>query len=283
MQPVDRRSACRPPRTGGSPRRRRNRLTAWAGSSAAVRWARLIRSMDWSPTPLGPIERGRRACAPRSACASPPTFPSRWLGPAARPDLQRRLLADLRRQASRLDGPGLQRVLGLGVAGHRRGVRARPARRDLLPRKPADVPRPQWLPRGDLLHLLVQPHPRRDRRASAAVPPGDRDHRPDAERAAHAGAARSRRARGSGAERRGGVRAHRRDARRLRLRVPFVLFYLVDEDCARRAFACTTGLAPGTAASPLAVDLGAPGDSGWPLSRVLEQRRPEHAGQPDQR
>src|SRR5207249_5325882 len=76
------------------------------------------------------------------------------LGTQTRPDLQRRLLADLRREASALGRSGLQRMLGLGLAGHRRGIRAGARGPDLLPRKPADVPGPQRLSRGDVLHLL---------------------------------------------------------------------------------------------------------------------------------
>ena len=61
------------------------------------------------------------------------------LGAAAHPDLQRRLLAHLRGQASDLDGAGFQRMLGLGVSGDRRRLPQRPGRHDGFPRRPADV------------------------------------------------------------------------------------------------------------------------------------------------
>jgi PAS domain S-box-containing protein len=57
--------------------------------------------------------------------------------------------------------------------------------------------------------------------------------------------------------------------------LPFVLLYLVDEDGARARLAGVTGLEPGTAQSPLNVDLRALEGSGWPLARVMAQRRPE--------
>src|SRR5919108_6506366 len=62
------------------------------------------------------------------------------------------------------------------MARHWGDLCARARGRDALPGEPADVPRPPWVPRGDVLHLLIQPHPRRDGRRWRAVPPRDRDH-----------------------------------------------------------------------------------------------------------
>ena len=98
--------------------------------------------------------------------------------------------------------------------------------RDVVPREPADVPGPQRLPRGDVLHVLVQPDPRRVGRRRRPVPPGHRDDRQDAERAAHAPLARPRRTDGQVA-----LGSTRRCARALdrwaadELDLPFVLFY----------------------------------------------------------
>jgi PAS domain S-box-containing protein len=57
--------------------------------------------------------------------------------------------------------------------------------------------------------------------------------------------------------------------------LPFVLLYLVDQNGARARLAGASGLEPGSAASPLEVELCALGDSGWPLGRVIAQRRLE--------
>ncbi len=56
--------------------------------------------------------------------------------------------------------------------------------------------------------------------------------------------------------------------------LPFVLLYLVDESGARVRLANATGLEPGTALSPIDAELGALDDSSWPLARVVAQRRP---------
>ena len=57
--------------------------------------------------------------------------------------------------------------------------------------------------------------------------------------------------------------------------LPFVLLYLVDQNGARARLVGAAGLEPGSAASPLEVELCALGDSGWPLGRVIAQRRLE--------
>ncbi len=143
------------------------------------------------------------------------------LGTQARSDLQRRLLADLRREAPALGRSGLQRMLGLGLACHRRGIRAGAWGPDLVPRKSADVPGPQRLSRGDVLHLLVQSHSGRDGQGRGALPPGDRDHRQDARRAAHARTARPRCPRRQGAIARGGIHARRSEPLGVRARSAF--------------------------------------------------------------
>src|SRR5215218_10942801 len=82
------------------------------------------------------------------------------LGPGPDPDLQRRLLANLWRQASAIDGSGLQGVLVLRLAGDWRGVRTGRRRAGRLPREQPHVPRPVRLPGGNLLHVLLQPDSR---------------------------------------------------------------------------------------------------------------------------
>ncbi len=55
--------------------------------------------------------------------------------------------------------------------------------------------------------------------------------------------------------------------------LPFTLLYLFEEDGARARLACSTGIKPGTSASPEVIEVGsvvAP----WPAARILEQAEP---------
>ncbi len=228
----------------------RTRARHWLGAGGEM--GKLIRSMDWSRTPLGPIESWPQSLRTTVELVRGVELPDlARLGSRARPDLQRRLLADLRRQAPDLDGAGFQRVLGVGLARDRRGVRARARGRDVVPREPAHVPRPQRLPRGDVLHLLVQPHPRRNRRGRRSLSPGHRDHDQDAERAAHAHAcaiwprapARRTRPRKRSRSR---CRRWRRRSSTCRSRCSISS----TPAARRRAWAPSTGFAPGPPASP---------------------------------
>ena len=158
-----------------------------AGSAEEARWA----SWSWPRTGharrLARSSRGRRACARPSASAWRRTSRSPSPGGPAHADLQRRLLADLRRQAPRLDGPGLLGVLGVGVAGHRRVVRARAARARPRSSRTSGC---SWTGNGYLeeTFFTFSFSPIRDEigRRRRPVPPGDRDDRQDAERAPHA-------------------------------------------------------------------------------------------------
>ena len=156
----------------------------------------LIRSKDWSQTALGPIDAVAREPAHDGLADARLLVPDqRDLGPGRGADLEQGLLARLRREAPARVRQRLPRVLGLRVAGDRRRVRDGPQRRDGVPREPADVPGPQRLPRGDLVHVLAEPDPRRDGRGRRPVPPGRRDDRAHARGPAHARAARPRRLR----------------------------------------------------------------------------------------
>jgi PAS domain S-box-containing protein len=57
------------------------------------------------------------------------------------------------------------------------------------------------------------------------------------------------------------LRGHDRD-------IPFVLFYLIDEDGRMARLAGAAGIPTGEEASPLVVDLGEPQEIGWPLAAV---------------
>lgn len=84
---------------------------------------KLVRSMDWSKTPLGEIGSWPQSLRTTVSLRLSSNFPiSLAWGPKIRPDLQRRVLADLRSEAPAIDGAGLQRMLGLSVAGDRRCV-----------------------------------------------------------------------------------------------------------------------------------------------------------------
>jgi PAS domain S-box-containing protein len=50
--------------------------------------------------------------------------------------------------------------------------------------------------------------------------------------------------------------------------IPFALVYLLDDQDEHMHLAAQVGLEPGTPASPLTVDVGEPDDAGWPLARV---------------
>ena len=54
--------------------------------------------------------------------------------------------------------------------------------------------------------------------------------------------------------------------------IPFALVYLLDDDGKQLRLAGHAGLEPGTPASPLAVDVDAADDAGWPLARVVARR-----------
>ncbi|HLH26798.1 MAG TPA: hypothetical protein VK066_30095 [Chloroflexota bacterium] len=56
------------------------------------------------------------------------------------------------------------------------------------------------------------------------------------------------------------------------LDVSFALLYLLDADGKQAHLAATAGLAPGTLASPVAVDLGAPPTVCWPLTEAVRDR-----------
>jgi hypothetical protein len=140
------------------------------------------------------------------------------LGPGQQPDLQRRLPGGVRRGAPARPGRGLHRDLEVGLAGDRGAVRAGARGPHLLPREPAHVPAAQRLSRGDLLHLLAQPHPRRERRDRRPLSSRHRDHGDDAGRAAHAPAARPQRPHGRGAHDRRGLPSRHRHDRRARVR-----------------------------------------------------------------
>ncbi len=53
------------------------------------------------------------------------------------------------------------------------------------------------------------------------------------------------------------------------LDLPFLLFYLFDDEGRTARLVAQTGLAPGLAASPLTVDLATAGNAAWPLEQVL--------------
>src|SRR5437867_7813809 len=98
---------------------------AWLGGLAGRR----RRDGEAGPVDgLGQDSPGRHfalAAEPADDCQPLPglQFPDlSGLGAKTHSDLQRRLLADLRREAPEFDGPVLQRMLGLGLAGHRRGA-----------------------------------------------------------------------------------------------------------------------------------------------------------------
>jgi signal transduction histidine kinase/CheY-like chemotaxis protein len=57
--------------------------------------------------------------------------------------------------------------------------------------------------------------------------------------------------------------------------VPFALIYLLDEPGQCLRLTAQTGLEPGTAASPLSVEVQRADDTGWPLSQVTQRQRPE--------
>ncbi|HEY2206137.1 MAG TPA: SpoIIE family protein phosphatase [Pseudonocardia sp.] len=60
------------------------------------------------------------------------------------------------------------------------------------------------------------------------------------------------------------------------LDVPFALLYLLGEDGRRATLVASTGLEPGTAASPATLDLAEPGvspDGGWPIARAARDRQ----------
>ena len=108
------------------------------------------------------------------------------VGTGARDDLQRRLPPDARRVQApagprRPGSGGVDRDLGR----HRADARAGDGRgrRHLVGRRAAH-PRPQRLPRGVLLHVLLQPDHRRVRRCRGRVLRGHRDDRAGRRRAA---------------------------------------------------------------------------------------------------
>jgi signal transduction histidine kinase/CheY-like chemotaxis protein len=57
--------------------------------------------------------------------------------------------------------------------------------------------------------------------------------------------------------------------------VPFALIYLVDEAAQCLQLTAQSGLPAGTSASPSSVDLQRTDDAGWPLARVARRERPE--------
>ena len=57
--------------------------------------------------------------------------------------------------------------------------------------------------------------------------------------------------------------------------MPFTLVYLLDNAGERLHLAGHAGLAPGTEASPVIVDMTGPDEAGWPLARVATHRRSE--------
>ena len=67
----------------------------WIAYPAAARWAPDA-GLDWSATPVGPVEAGRRASRPPSASCSPPASRCSSGGATADQFLQRRLRADPR-------------------------------------------------------------------------------------------------------------------------------------------------------------------------------------------
>ena len=174
----------------------------------------LMRSIDWSKTPLGPVERLVAGAADdgRSAAAQP-VPDAALVGARVRPALQRRLPADPGRQAPEVDGPAGRGMLGGDLAHHRADDRgAVPRRAGDLERRPRPADRPQGVPRGDALQGRLQPGPRRDRAADRhrrRARDRGRDDGGRVRRAPAAHAARAGRARG---------RAPRRPSRRARRR-----------------------------------------------------------------
>ena len=151
-----------------------------------------ILARDWSATALGPISSWPQSLRTTVSLCLASNFPINIIwGPAAHPDLQRRLPRRLRRKAPGVRWAWTTRecwasawpVIGQPFERALRG-------RDLLPGKPAHVLAPQWLPGRDLLHLFAQPHPRRKRRHRRPVPPGHGNHGDHAGRAPHPRAAR---------------------------------------------------------------------------------------------
>ena len=164
-------------------------------------------------------------------------------------------------------------MLVLGLAGHRRRLRAvRRDRRDDVRHRYPDVPRPQRVPRGDLLHLLVQPHPRRVGRGRRDLPPCHGNHPPGvwpsagcalrilAEETADATTV---------------AEALELAARSLAehvLDLPFILLYRVDAAGQTADLLGSSGIPPGTPASPERVDLSR-GGGGWPLDEIHRSPR----------
>ena len=184
----------------------------------------LMRSIDWSKTPLG---SGRRLVAGaaddgRSAAAQP-VPDAALVGARVRSALQRRVPADPRRQAPEVDGPARRGMLGRDLAHHRADGRGAVSRRaGDLERRPRPADRPQGVPRGDPLQGVLQPGPRRDRAADRhrrrardrGRDDGGRVRRAPAADAARAGRERGRRADARAGVREGGGDAGRQPARR---------------------------------------------------------------------
>ena len=109
----------------------------------------------------------------------------RVLGAGAHQDLQRRLPADHRPQAPVGAGPAGPRGLAGDLERHRAARGPRPRRRPDLLRRPDAVHGAQRVPRGGLLHVLLQPRARRIGRRRRHVL---RLHRDDGARASANGA-----------------------------------------------------------------------------------------------
>ena len=136
------------------------------------------------------------------------------LGPGVHHDLQRRLRADARPQAPRDGGAAGDHLAGDLGPDRADAGRCRAHRDPDVARGPDAGARAQRHRRGRLLHLLVQPRPRRVRRGRRGVHRGARD---DGERGLHAAPAddhRPRRADGGPALAHGGHRGGDRGAGR---------------------------------------------------------------------
>ena len=163
--------------------------------------------------PARALVTGPAQCRPDAARL--PVLDVDGVGPGPHDVLQRRLPG---RHAARQAPVGARPLRARGVG---RGLgRRRPAdrvgarrRRGHLGRGPPAVPRTQRPPRGDLPHLLLQPAARGRRRRRDAVR-GHREHRPRAQRTAHADPARPRRRPGADPHRGAGVRGGRARAGR---------------------------------------------------------------------
>ena len=149
----------------------------------------LMRSLDWSATPIGPVEDWPQSLRTSVSICLSSRFPILiWWGP----DLVMLYNDAYRPMLGATKHPRAMGQLAGDLAYYRpdAGGRARHGGRDMVGRSAAPA-RPQRLPGGVLLYLLLQPDSRRDRRRRRRVLRGHRDHTARAERAPAAGAARA--------------------------------------------------------------------------------------------